>query len=316
MCEQSCGLGWPQPRQRRITPRAAWLRYVLPGTTQIWWIGTVHPRLLAALFALEGPAEYGQWALAELRHGDIELVVLRASWHAGHYYHWSAHALWGRIRKGRAFLDAVAAGPSDAHWNPRERLLLRAVDDLHDHHVIAPPTRRWLRRVGVTDRQLIEICFITGHYRLLGLLEESAGMPHEPLIGLPDRNILPAPRRSRAGKAVPISGLNAANPWLPGADAALGGHPALRVGLRWFGRAMSGIATIPAAEVGAAMTRQEPQANSILDRAVRELDREFIIADDTWLELRRTYSERQLLELCVLVGHFRTLEMIVNTVGA
>src|SRR5438132_1620515 len=111
----TAGLGWPQPAIPRVRPKVRTLR-LIPGTTQVVWIGTVHPRLLAALFALEGPAEFGQFVLASLRHRDIELVVLRASWNAGHYYHWSAHAVWARIRERRGFLESVKAGPVDERW--------------------------------------------------------------------------------------------------------------------------------------------------------------------------------------------------------
>lgn len=308
-------LGWPEPGTVRARPRWRWLRYVLPGSTQICWIGSLHPRLLAVLFLLEAPAEFGQALVASLRHREIELVVLRASWNAGHVYHYAVHALWARIREGAGFLDAVHAGPADPRWNDREAALLRAVDDLHTDLTIAAPTIARLRLLGFGDRELIEICFITAHYQLLGMLEESAGMPPEPLLGRPRSRHGAQPRWRRAGIHGRAGGLAAAHPWTPD-DTALAAHPPLRLLLRWYGRTMAKLSGLDAAAVIAAMkSTEEPDSPDPVRRAVAELDREFFLSDATWRELLEHFGIRQVLELCVLVGHYRTHEMIANTMA-
>jgi hypothetical protein len=96
------GSGWPTPKQPRLRPPVSWLRYLFPGTTQVFWIGSVY--------------------LA-----------------------------------------------------------------------IGTPTLRRLDELGYSSREVIEICFITGHYQLLGMLEESAGMPPEPMIGWPTSTTLCCP---------------------------------------------------------------------------------------------------------------------------
>ncbi|GAB4586217.1 carboxymuconolactone decarboxylase family protein [Nocardia sp. IFM 10818] len=311
-------LGWPAPGTPRLHPRGAWLRYLLPGTTQIVWIGTVHPRLLAVLFALEAPAEFGQALLARMRHRDIELVVLRASWNAGHVYHYAAHALWARVRERAGFLDSVRAGPADARWNDRQSALLLAADELHDELAISPATVARLRQLGCSDRELIEICFITAHYQLIGMLEESVGMPPEPALGRPSVSTGPQPRRPRAGIRSRAPGLDPACPWTPG-DAALAPHRPLRTILGWYGRTMARVSTVNAAEVIAALnhsTSPNDEPPGVLHRAVTELDREFFLSDDTWRELRGRCTVRQIMELCTLVGHYRTYEMIANTMAA
>ncbi len=313
------GLGWPQPRIVRVEPRLPWLRYALPGTVQVVWIGTVHPRLLATLFALEGPAEFGQGLIASLRHRDIELLVLRATWNAGHFYHYSAHALWARIRERRGFLDAVTAGPEHARWDERQACLLRAADELHDDMAIGAPTVRRLREFGYGDRELIEICFIVAHYQLLGMLEESAGMPPEPLLGRP-RTTAEMPRRPRKQRCDPRPDLEAHTPWTPGGDAVLSRHPALHAILSWYGRRMARLSTLDGAEIGAALDDSVPDAADsralVIDRAVDELDREFFLSDTAWQGLLVYFTVREILELCVLVGHYRTYAMIVATLEA
>lgn len=310
------GLGWPQPQVTRVQPKAQALR-VIPGTTQVLWIGTAHPRLLATLFALEGPAEFGQLVLASLSHRDIELIVLRATWNAGHFYHWAAHAAWARIREHRGFLDAVKVGAEDGRWTARQAALLWAVDELHGDLAISPQTMRELREHGYQDRHIIEICFITAHYQLLGMLEESAGMPGEMIFGSPDPAEDPAPRRPRPATR-PENNLDGANPWLPGGEEALDRHGVLSFGLRNFGRAMARLSTVDPVQVIAALKATGDSADpqeSAVRHAVTQLDREFFIRDETWQRLEELFTTKQILELCVLVGHYRTYEMIVNTLA-
>ncbi|MFJ4649987.1 hypothetical protein ACIP5Y_01795 [Nocardia sp. NPDC088792] len=307
------GLGWPRPGVPRLRPRLSWLRFVFPGVVQVVWIGAAHPRLLSTLFALEGPAEFGQALVATLGHRDIELVVLRTTWNAGHYYHYSVHALWARIRERGEFLAAVQAGPRHPRWSPRQAELLRATDELHDNLVIGDLTLQRLRRLGYSDRELIEICFITAHYELIGMLEESAGMPPEPLLGRPP--VQDGPRRPRTGKRAPHPILDARTPWTPGGDEILALHRPLHTLLGWYGRRMARISTLDAAEIGAALDGSiaEGARATVVGRAVTELDREFFLSDETWADLLRHYTVREVMELCVLVGHYRTYEMIVDT---
>ncbi|MFC9996981.1 carboxymuconolactone decarboxylase family protein [Nocardia sp. NPDC127526] len=311
------GLGWPAPREPRLRPRWGWLRYAFPGSTQVCWIGTAHPRLLAVLFALEAPAEFGQGLLATLRHRDLELLVLRASWNAGHFYHYSVHALWARIRERAGFLDSVHAGSADRRWNDRQAALLCAADELHEHLAITPETIARLRELGIGDRELVEICFVTAHYELIGMLEESAGMPPEPLLGRPRSGTGAQPRRRRTGIRGRAPGLNPATPWTPG-DTALAPHRALRTIVGWYGRTMARVSTLDAVEIGA-LLQPSPDTGTerarLLHRAITELDREYFLSDGTWRELLNHLTIRQIMELCVLVGHYRTHEMLANTMA-
>ncbi|MFX0575019.1 carboxymuconolactone decarboxylase family protein [Nocardia nepalensis] len=324
----STGLGWPNPGVPRVRPRGHWLR-VVPFLPQILWVGTRHPRLLASLYALEAPAEFGQWVFARLSHRDVELVVLRANWNAGHYTHWSLHALWGRIREGREFLDAVRVGPADPFWDARGSALLRAVDELHDDLAIGPDTLDALVGFGYRDAELTEICFITAHYEMLGMLFESAGMPAEFFVPTPNPGPGPIPRRRRRPARRFDTGLDPRRPCWPGAGHLLGEHRFLRVALWMFGRAAANWATVDSSELATALSRRagRPQTRDftsgdheeagarcrVLCRAVDELDSEYFLSDDTWVELLRYLTVAQVLELCVLVGHYRFFEMIVNT---
>ena len=50
-------------------------------------------------------------------------------------------------------------------------------------------------------------------------------------------------------------------------------------------------------------------------RAVDELGRDRVIADETWAALRARYDERRLIELCLLAGHYEMLAGTLNSLG-
>jgi 4-carboxymuconolactone decarboxylase len=54
---------------------------------------------------------------------------------------------------------------------------------------------------------------------------------------------------------------------------------------------------------------------SLLLRATDELHADRVVTDDTWGPLSDVLDERQLIELCLLVGHYEMLAMALNTLG-
>jgi AhpD family alkylhydroperoxidase len=53
----------------------------------------------------------------------------------------------------------------------------------------------------------------------------------------------------------------------------------------------------------------------LLLRAADELHAERTISDSLWAELRPLYADRELIELCMLVGHYEMLAMTLNALG-
>lgn len=107
---------------------------------------------------------------------DVELVVLRTVWNSDCWYEWVEHILLGG-RRGLdlAMLERVTGSPLDHQWTRRQRLLLEATDELHDNRVITIATWSQLAE-ELDERQLVDLCFLVGHYEMLAMLINSAGL--------------------------------------------------------------------------------------------------------------------------------------------
>lgn len=109
-----------------------------------------------------------------------ELLILRVAWRTRSAYEWAQHARLGRNHGiDDEQIGAVAAGPADPSWNPVERLLLEAVDDLLARYRVTDHV--WTGLTHHFDaRQLMEILFVTGSYLCLALVFNSVDLPLDP----------------------------------------------------------------------------------------------------------------------------------------
>jgi len=109
---------------------------------------------------------------------DTELVILRVAHLTGAGYEADHHRRMG-LAAGltAAQLEAAAGDPAAAALTARQRLLLRAVDELHRGDSIGAATFAELRR-ELSDRDLVELCMLAGHYRMLaGMINSLAIEP-------------------------------------------------------------------------------------------------------------------------------------------
>jgi alkylhydroperoxidase family enzyme len=121
---------------------------------------------------VEGPA-------SSLPHPDVDLLMLRTATLAHSDY------LWGQRtqRAHRAGLAAgkiasVIKGSRATGWNPWERTLIRAVDELHTNQFITEVT--WRALTGrYSDAQLLDAILVVGHDTMLAMFANSVGVPPE-----------------------------------------------------------------------------------------------------------------------------------------
>jgi alkylhydroperoxidase family enzyme len=129
---------------------------------------------------------YMTWATAVARHGVLDarsatLLALRTALRCRSEFEWGVHATHAGERAGLTAEDVarVAAGPDASGWTAREAALLRAADELHVDDAVADDTWAALgAELGVDA--LLEVVFVVGHYTMLSMVANSAGVPPEP----------------------------------------------------------------------------------------------------------------------------------------
>lgn len=104
-----------------------------------------------------------------LPRAETELVILRVAHNTGSQYEWRQHerlALTAGL--DAAEVQRVPQGPDASGWSHRQRLLLRAADELHSQRDISSELWSELRPL-LSDRRLIELCMLVGHYEMLAM---------------------------------------------------------------------------------------------------------------------------------------------------
>ena len=116
----------------------------------------------------------------DLPRHDAELLILRTAWNCGCWYEWVHHAgLAPSHGLTRANVDTIPDWRASDELSSHQRHLLEAADELHDDHVITDAT--WaLLAAELRDTELIELCFLVGHYEMLAMTLNSLGVQPEP----------------------------------------------------------------------------------------------------------------------------------------
>jgi alkylhydroperoxidase family enzyme len=111
---------------------------------------------------------------------DREILILRIGWLCGAEYEWAQH-----VRIGKAVglsdddLKHIQQGPEAAGASQHDRLLLKAVDELHADSFIGDET--WNALAASYDtRQLMDLVFAVGQYNLVSMALNSFGVQLDP----------------------------------------------------------------------------------------------------------------------------------------
>jgi alkylhydroperoxidase family enzyme len=116
-----------------------------------------------------------------LERREREIVILRATARAGGEYEWGVHVAFfaAKVGLGEAQIAAsVHGGTDDPVWSPRERLLLRLVDQLHDTARLDDAL--WGELAAAFEpAQLVELVVLAGFYRTISCLVNGFAIAHE-----------------------------------------------------------------------------------------------------------------------------------------
>lgn len=117
-----------------------------------------------------------------LPRAEVEALILRTACNCSCAYEWAQHVPLARRAGLAAGEIAAIAATGEPHGHGalggRRQLLLEAVDELHARDRVSPAT--WERLRGTFDeRERLEICLLTGHYRMLAATLDSLGVAPE-----------------------------------------------------------------------------------------------------------------------------------------
>jgi len=139
--------------------------------------GTIarHPKLFASWLPFASRLMAG----GSLDRRLTELVILRVAWNMGSDYEWGQHVeICTSFGIDRPTIERVIAGSQASGWSPLEALLLRATDELHTQRCITASTWGELSK-QIDEMQLIELCFLVGHYEMLAMFLQTVGVQLE-----------------------------------------------------------------------------------------------------------------------------------------
>jgi alkylhydroperoxidase family enzyme len=113
---------------------------------------------------------------------DREVIIDRTCARCGCQYEWGVHVAYFADRAGldeAQITSLVHGGPDDHCWSePRDRLLIRAVDALHDSSDI--DAELWTELAGhFDDAQLLDLTMLCGWYHAISFTARAARVPLE-----------------------------------------------------------------------------------------------------------------------------------------
>jgi 4-carboxymuconolactone decarboxylase len=119
-----------------------------------------------------------------------EILVLRVAWRTRSQYEWFQHV---RIAQQCGLtpehVHAAMEGPEAVLWEPVERALVAAVDEMIDRFAVSDATWEQLRP-HFDDKELTELLYVVGAYLCLAVVINSVGLPPDPT---PEVEVPPLP---------------------------------------------------------------------------------------------------------------------------
>ena len=161
----------------------AWLLAMMPpGTPPILLFRTFVKNMPMAA-AMDGWGRYELSKRLSLSLRDREIVIDRTTARCGCEYEWGVHVAFFAERAGLSGpqISSLTCGDaSDACWqHDRDRLLIEAVDALHDDADVADGLWRRLA-AEFSEAQLLDLLLLCGWYHAISFVARAVRVPLEP----------------------------------------------------------------------------------------------------------------------------------------
>jgi alkylhydroperoxidase family enzyme len=133
--------------------------------------------------AMSGWGGYELSKRLSLSMREREIVIDRTCARCGAEYEWGVHVMFFAARvdlTAEQIHSLTHGGAADLCWtDPRERLLIRAVDALHDHNDIDDGL--WADLGNAFDEaQLLDLIVLCGWYHAISFVARATRLPNEP----------------------------------------------------------------------------------------------------------------------------------------
>jgi alkylhydroperoxidase family enzyme len=108
---------------------------------------------------------------------DRELAILRTGWLCGAPFEWGEHVASGKkIGLMAEEIEWITQGSTAPGWSADDRIILRAVEELHEGAMISDDTWAALAR-RLDGNQLIELPMLVGHYHQAAFVQNALRLP-------------------------------------------------------------------------------------------------------------------------------------------
>lgn len=157
---------------RIVGKSAKWLgREEVPD---IFRLLAIHPRLFWGWLHFASRL----FPFGKLKGREREIIILRVAWLCRCRYEWAQHIEIG-LRNGLQTQDIVhISSGASAFVDDKEKILIQTCDELIQNKVISEDTWQALSS-HYSQKLLIEIPLLIGHYQMLAGLLNSSGLPLE-----------------------------------------------------------------------------------------------------------------------------------------
>ena len=107
-----------------------------------------------------------------------ELVILRTGYNCRSGYEWTQHKRIGLdCELSGDEIERIKAGPDAAGWSDLDRAMLRATDELTDHHFVSDAA--WAALAPLGDKGRMDLVMTVGQYTQVSMMLNSFGIQVE-----------------------------------------------------------------------------------------------------------------------------------------